>query len=632
VTALSLIPAAAARREMIAGRSDLGDARALLLKGDVEEARAKFAAANEHFDAAVGSAGNPLIVIESFVPFLGRTPDAVRSLADVGATVSSAGGAISGAIADLRGGIDALAPTRGRIAIDTLGELAPIVANAHAELEGAREEAEGVARSLVVQPVVEAGDLVRAELDRVLPAVSAAHGLLRILPQFAGANGPRRYFLAAENPTELRGTGGLISSYAILTMQGGRISISPFRDIQTLPNIGPDDATWPSEEFEAIYGPFDAAGFWRNTNMTPDAPTAGSLIEQLWHTQMGTRLDGTVFVDIQTLSYLVDALGSVPVPELGVTLTKRNTVPYVANEAYADIPDDDTRKRLLGIVGQEVFGRFLADASGDRALRALIGAGADGHILIHGATPEVQSAFAEAGLDGSFGPPGGDFFAPVINNIGGNKVDFYVRRQVRYDVTLESGGTASAEADVALANDAPANAKPSYALGPFLGGSLRPLHLVPGEEYARAGFYCGSGCELDNATLGERPMVIEPYTERNLSLYAGYLRIPPQKTARVALSLSLATAWQGSDAVGVYRLRLQNQPTVQPTKATVAIHVPEGMHISFASEPLRVQGNTAMWSGTLGDATDLEVRFERDLLGRVWANLQDFLSKPVIEL
>jgi hypothetical protein len=632
LAALSLIPAAAARRSMVAGRGSLGQARALLLTGNVQEAQTKFAAAHAAFANAVASAANPLIRIESFVPLLGRTPDAVRALADIGATVSGAGQSISGAVANLPGSLGALAPTRGLIPLDAMRRLHPVVAAARAQLEEAHTEAEGISRSLVIRPVVEAGDLVRTELDRVLPAVRAADGLLRILPQFAGADGARRYFLAAENPTELRGTGGLISAYAILTISEGRMSISPFRDIHMLPNLAPDSVSWPSDEFQAIYRPFDAAGFWRNTNMTPDAPTAGALIEGLWRRRQVDRLDGTIFVDIQALSYLVDALGSVPVPQLHVTLTKRNTVPYVANQAYTAIRDDATRKHLLGIVGQEVFGRFLADASGDRALRALISAGADGHIVVYGADAAVESAFVEAGLAGSFGTTAGDFFSPVVNNIGGNKIDYYVKRSVHYEVALEAGGSAEADAKVSFANGAPANAEPSYALGPFEGGALAPLHLVPGEEYARAGFYCGSGCELERATVQGQPMVVEPYTERNLSLYAGYLRILPQETEHVALELKLAAAWQGSDAEGTYRLRLQNQPTVQPTAATVTIRVPAGMHISFASQLLTVDGDTATWAGRLSDVTDLEVRFERGFLGRVWANVQDFLSKPVIKL
>jgi len=34
----------------------------------------------------------------------------------------------------------------------------------------------------------------------------------------------------------------------------------------------------------------------------------------------------------------------------------------------------------------------------------------------------------------------------------------------------------------------------------------------------------------------------------------------------------------------------------------------------------------------VGDATTLEVRFERNLIGRVWSDISDFLSKPVIKL
>ena len=45
-----------------------------------------------------------------------------------------------------------------------------------------------------------------------------------------------------------------------------------------------------------------------------------------------------------------------------------------------------------------------------------------------------------------------------------------------------------------------------------------------------------------------------------------------------------------------------------------------------------MKGDTATWTGTLGDVTNLEVRFERGFLGRVWADVQDFLSKPVIKL
>ena len=131
---------------MLAGRSQLTAARSLLLRGDVAQAEEKFRTAAGEFHDAVASAGNPFIGIESLVPFLGRTPDALRALADIGATVSDAGGSVAGAVANLPGGLNALAPTRGQIPLDAMERLHPVVARARAELETARTEAEGVSR------------------------------------------------------------------------------------------------------------------------------------------------------------------------------------------------------------------------------------------------------------------------------------------------------------------------------------------------------------------------------------------------------------------------------------------------------------------------------------------------------
>ena len=56
------------------------------------------------------------------------------------------------------------------------------------------------------------------------------------------------------------------------------------------------------------------------------------------------------------------------------------------------------------------------------------------------------------------------------------------------------------------------------------------------------------------------------------------------------------------------------------------------MHITWASEPLTVNGDRATWTGELGDLQDFEVRFERGFLGQLWAGIRDFLGKPVIRL
>src|SRR5439155_20291348 len=194
--------------------------------------------AESEFRAAVSAGDNPLLSIPAFVHFIGRTPDAVRTIADVGLRVSTSGKAVTDAISRLPGGFDSLAPTSGKIPVEQLLALAPVVSQARQQFEDAAREADGIATTMVPAQVVQAGDLLRAKLDQALPVIRAADGMIKALPTFAGLDGAKHYFLAPQNPTELRGTGGLISAYAILTIDNGAISVGPFEDIRSLQNGG----------------------------------------------------------------------------------------------------------------------------------------------------------------------------------------------------------------------------------------------------------------------------------------------------------------------------------------------------------------------------------------------------------
>jgi len=109
-------------------------------------------------------------------------------------------------------------------------------------------------------------------------------------------------------------------------------------------------------------------------------------------------------------------------------------------------------------------------------------------------------------------------------------------------------------------------------------------------------------------------------------------RIPKQSSYEVRYDLRTTEAWTGTNALGTYRLTIRNQPTLNPTIATVTIHVPDGMSIVYAGRPLKVENGAATWTGELSDVTTFDVRFQRGLVGRVWSGIDDFLSKPVIDL
>jgi hypothetical protein len=619
---LSWSPARAAGDRLEAGRAALVRARDLLATGDAEGARGAFGLAAGDFRAAGREAGHPLMRLGGMVPIVGRTYDAIGTLATIGGRTAAAGETLTAALVDLPGGLGSLAPRGGRIPVEAMRSLVPAVSSARAELEAARRESLALPTSYVVGPVGSAADLARDEVAAALKTASSAEALLRALPSFAGADGTRRYFVAAQSPAELRGTGGFIGSFAILSATDGRLELGRFREISVLRNVPPANAPAPSAAFREIYDRFGGAGFWRNLNMTPDAPTAASMIEALYERVEGTRLDGTIFVNPQALAELLEATGPVRAPLLDRTLTAEGVVDYLANGAYEEFGyRASLRKRVLGIVAAGVMRRFVRGADPRTDLRSVVDAASGGHLLLHAADPVVQAAFETAGIAGELGSPRGDSFGVFTSDASGTKVDYYVSRDVRYEVSLGAGGTGSAEASLTFRNDAPADARPSYVLGPYPGTGLEV-----GDHQSFLSVYCPAHCEMARATEDGAPAGMEVHTELGFRSLSRYVRVDAQGSRTIGLSLRLRRVWSGDELGGTYTLRLQGQPTIRPTTVTLVVRVPEGMRIVHTSVPMQVRGAEATWRGAIGRQRDFSVRFQRPFPGRLWTQLWGFLT------
>ena len=626
LSGLSVIAALAMRGDLERGRDELTTAEQLLLDGKVGDAAAAFDRARAAFDSAEGTPGVFLLRAGGWVPVLGRTPDALLALTDIGRDLSIAAGSVSHEVAELPGGLSALGPGDGSLPIETLSALAPALETARATIDRIDAEARALPGSWVLGPVSDARTLVQDKLARAVPLVHAADALVHQLPAFAGANGPVRYFVAPQNLSESRGTGGLIGNYAVLTMDHGKFSLGDFSSIDSLRNLSASEA--PASN--PLYDAFGGGGFWLNINMTPDVPTAASMIESLYERTRGERLDGTLFVDLHAMAGMLDVTGPVRIKQLHATITADNVVEFVASAQYRNLPWNygGLGRQTFGprLVADALLGTFFRQASGEEALRALVEAASNGHILLHSAHPEVQAALAEAGVTGSFAPPagGGDFFGVVTNNAAANKVDYYVHRTIRYEVSLGRDLAGTARARVSFENDAPLG-KPSYALGPNGGTGL-----APGEDQSWISFYCPATCTLSSASANGSPVDLARYRDLGMSMYSAFLRVAPQGRLDVDLALNLPAAWTGNVAGGTYHLRIPAQPTVDPISGTVVIHAPPGMGIGWTSVPMQVDGATATWTGTLQAGQEIEAHFAKPALLGAWSRVVRFVSRPAI--
>src|SRR5690606_32250414 len=88
-------------------------------------------------------------------------------------------------------------------------------------------------------------DRLEALADQVGDArttAETASAALDVGPDLLGVDRPRRYFLVAHTPSEMRGVGGFMGSWGELVIDGGRLELTRTGQVRELTTGGPDPA------------------------------------------------------------------------------------------------------------------------------------------------------------------------------------------------------------------------------------------------------------------------------------------------------------------------------------------------------------------------------------------------------
>jgi hypothetical protein len=600
------------------GRAALIDAQDALAVGDFAGATEHLREAQSAFIEANTALSNPFIALTGRIPLIGRTPDAVKIAADAGALMTDAADDLTTAVGRLQGDLENLSFSGARIPVHVLGKFQPAIVQALDTLESAETLADGIATTFVPHQVTDAGDQLRLAIDRSTATLRSAAAILRALPVLSGMDEPRRYFLAPQDLAELRGTGGALRYWAIMKIDHGRISLHQFHFIEELAD---DASAWPNQELRILFADVAPTPAWEFANVASDGPTSASLITSLWEGLGRTPIDGVILVDPHALRAMLETTGPLSLSGLPVTLSTGNVVPFLSHDAFLTEGGDTAGRRYVGVAALRIFQRFLSQARGYDALRAVVDSASGGHILMNSSDPAVQADLQLAGITGA-APVSrdGDVFAVAINNLTGSRVDYYVRRSVDYVVTLLPDGRARARATVHLANESPTGVL-TDAERSLLEPTTGPADLSAGDAFEQVLLQCGAGCRIQRATVDGRELAIADVVIDGRRTTTGAILVPPGGSATATFWMDLGRTWEGDGAQGTYALTIPSPPAILPTAGTVTIHAPEGMLISTVDAQLDAHGSSARWTGELPDVLRLELRFQRGTFGRIWWDL-----------
>lgn len=472
-----------AKTALSSAASALAGAQSAILDGDVASAQISVQEASQETAKAHRQTSDIVWQAVSAVPWLGSSPKAVMLSAEAADQV------VSGALPQFVGAAQTLDVTTikaadGSVDLARFAPAATQLAGAEQSMLAARDTMAGVPTSGVPGFVSDGVGQLNDKIDEALTASGVASKLLAVLPEMLGQSGTKSYFVAFQSPVEIRGTGGFLGTFGLMTVQDGKL-VSKEVESNTLLKNFPAPVLDLGPEYSQLYGQ-DAAE-WVNMNLSPNFPFAGAQWAQAWKVQTGQQVAGVMGVDITALKYLIQATGPVTAPD-GKVLTADNVIEYLGNDVYLEKENTD-RKNYQADVATELIDRVLHLEGGTSALiQALTASVSGGHLQLWSADAAAQQAIAATPLAGQTPSVAGPYAQLVLNNGGGNKLDYYVARKVEYTGgQCSSNGTRKSSVKITLTNTAP-----NEAIG--LGGSKPGLvnrvitytHLPIGGGYTAA--------------------------------------------------------------------------------------------------------------------------------------------------
>ena len=549
-----------ARKQVSTMEQTLQRVQVYFAQGDLAHAREAAAELPQQAERAHRLTAGPAWWVAAHVPYLGDPLRTIRGATGAGTQLGRHG------IPDLLDVATRLDPAKVRVKGNTLDlsalrTAAPELQQATAALTDAQRRVDSLPRSTWLGAVDSKRASLANELSRLTGYVTAADRAAKILPTMLGADRPQRYFIGMQNEAEMRGTGGLPGAFAIAVASHGTVRFTHFgSDAELQPAAArllvPTGLHF-GKQYDAAFGQSLPTSSFPNSNVSPSFPYAARIWAQMWERVSGQHVDGAVAVDPTVLGFILAATGPVTVHGV-IPVNAANVVPLVQRDEYTLFKDNAARKQFLVAILKATSNALISGRGNAGTLaRSMVSASEQQRLQVWSSDAAVEKQLAATSYGAVLGAGDRPLAAPVLNNMSGGKLDYYLTRALTYH---RSGCGPSRDVLVTLTLT---DSAPPYGLPPYVTDRLdanQPANSRPGDYSTLLDYYATAGAQLLSVRIDGKPTTAAAYTIDGRPMYRLQVQLRRGTTQTVELHLQEPP---GSGSPFIWR-----QPGVTPMAVT----------------------------------------------------------------
>jgi len=380
--------------------------------------------------------------------------------------------------------------------------------------------------------------------------------------------GEKRYMIIMQNDAEIRATGGFWTNFATFKIQNALLT-SDFtsKDMYSIDiTLDAIDYRYTFPTAPESYKRFLKVErlFARDANISPDFPTAIEKFNLYYNLASGVnpneykRIDGYIAINTEVVKEFMEITG--PVNVNGVTFSKDNVVLELEKIASLNLAQQAGRKKVLGDLMEAMLKNVFESES--FLWSQLIEKGVDlmnrKHILVYLENKEAQALIEKYGYAGRIvNPVQGDYSFFVSTNLGGDKTNLFVTREISHTIAKENNRW------VRTTKVKYSYPKPSAEFNDF---------VKRYQDWYR--LYVPEGSELISIKGNETDVTYQD-KERGKQYFGGFLTLTPEETKEIEIKYYLPNSVVKD---GKYNLYIQKQSGQGPEKYDFTVN---GKKIEF---------------------------------------------------
>lgn len=296
-------------------------------------------------------------------------------------------------------------------------------------------------------------------LEEIEPLVSRGREILVVAPALLGS--PERIYLVLfQNSAELRATGGFITGFSLLTLNGGRVTANNFHSGAYFADNYPPElgvAPLPVRKYLNVY-----KWHFQDSNFSPDFPTAAKTILAAWKKSPLPKVSGVVAINTQIAADLLNLTGPVRIsgydwdlvntglPEDcrqgGQNFTSVNLIcrlEFYVEKSPRGSSGTEARKKILDLISDAVI-KKISNSSAEiwpQLVDFVFKHLQQKNLMIFSSAEKEQNFVSDLGYAGEVRNSPDDYLYINDSNFGGLKTNLYMQEEVGQNLQKLENGT-----------------------------------------------------------------------------------------------------------------------------------------------------------------------------------------------